>query len=58
VSGLGELALEVGDRVHDQGDTREGEVDTGDGDTGTVSGLECVVHKEHVCEDVRTDTHI
>lgn len=52
VPGLPELVLEVGDDVHGEGDARAREVQTEDGDTGAVPGLERAVRKERVGEGV------
>ena len=48
VPGLPELALEIRDDVHGQGDARAGYVDAEDGDAGAVPGLERAVRKERV----------
>lgn len=52
VPDLPELALEVGDDVHGDGDARAGKVQAEDGDAGAVPGLHRAVRKERVGEGV------
>ena len=49
---LPELALEVGDDVHGDGDARACKVQAEDGDAGAEPGLERAVRKERVGEGV------
>ncbi len=52
VPGLPELALEVGDDVHGEGDARARKVEAEDGDGWAVPSLERAVRKERVGEGV------